>query len=391
MSFIASPIPENEESRLQAVEKAGVLDNLNEEIYNVYCHLSRQITKCPESWANVIDKNRQYNFVLDGKNINDIVNKTEINFKKVFIDKKFDNFKNYSFTKYTTDDILFNGNRGAVATAYIDFYNNDKNLFIATYDGIFAFANLNDIKKFQKINSNINSLIKYEKFYFNEQYGIKDIHIDDNRLYVSYIGEQKNSCHDLKIIAADLNEQFLNFKLFFKTQNCVDINNNHGYWAPQGAGGRIVNLDNSNLLFTTGDFRNRPLSQDVKSDYGKILKINIQSKNSEVVSLGHRNPQGLYYSNKFDFILSTEHGPKGGDEININNNPFSKVKNFGWPISSYGEHYAKKNAIFLHSLPRGSEVSNEVFLSKKSKVWQQAENRIHVQKSILLYCFDKLR
>ena len=47
------------------------MDNLNEEIYNVYCHLSRQITKCPESWANVIDKNRQYNFVLDGKNIND--------------------------------------------------------------------------------------------------------------------------------------------------------------------------------------------------------------------------------------------------------------------------------------------------------------------------------
>ena len=46
------------------------MDNLNEEIYNVYCHLSRQITKCPD-WANVIDKNRQYNFVLDGKNIND--------------------------------------------------------------------------------------------------------------------------------------------------------------------------------------------------------------------------------------------------------------------------------------------------------------------------------
>ena len=34
--------------------------------------------------------------------------------------------------------------------------------------------------------------------------------------------------------------------------------------------------------------------------------------------MGHRNPQGLYYSKKFDFILSTEHGPKGGDEININ-------------------------------------------------------------------------
>ena len=44
---------------------------VNEEIYNVYCHLSRQITKCPDSWANVIDKYRQYNFVLDGEDIND--------------------------------------------------------------------------------------------------------------------------------------------------------------------------------------------------------------------------------------------------------------------------------------------------------------------------------
>ena len=52
---------------------------------------------------------------------------------------------------------------------------------------------------------------------------------------------------------------------------------------------------------------------------------------------------------------------------------------------------AKKDAIFLHCLPRGPEVSNEVFLGKKSKVFQQALNRIYVQKSILLYCFDKLR
>ena len=52
---------------------------------------------------------------------------------------------------------------------------------------------------------------------------------------------------------------------------------------------------------------------------------------------------------------------------------------------------AKKDAIFLHCLPRGGEVTDEVFLSKQSKVWQQALNRVYVQKSILLYCFDKLR
>ena len=47
-------------------------------------------------------------------------------------------------------------------------------------------------------------------------------------------------------------------------------------------------------------------------------------------------------------------------------------------------------AYLLHCLPRGDEVSDEVFYGKKSKVWQQALNRVYVQKSILLYCFDKL-
>ena len=52
---------------------------------------------------------------------------------------------------------------------------------------------------------------------------------------------------------------------------------------------------------------------------------------------------------------------------------------------------AKKNCIFLHCLPRGNEVSEDVFLGKHSHVWQQAMNRVHIQKSILLYCFGKLR
>ncbi|OCW75550.1 ornithine carbamoyltransferase [Pelagibacteraceae bacterium GOM-A1] len=54
-------------------------------------------------------------------------------------------------------------------------------------------------------------------------------------------------------------------------------------------------------------------------------------------------------------------------------------------------NYAKKNCIFLHCLPRGDEVEDDVFLGKNSHVWQQALNRVHVQKSILLYCFGKLR
>ncbi len=53
--------------------------------------------------------------------------------------------------------------------------------------------------------------------------------------------------------------------------------------------------------------------------------------------------------------------------------------------------YAKRDCIFLHCLPRGTEVDEEVFTSVQSKVWLQALNRVHVQKSILLYCFGKLR
>ncbi len=283
----------------------------------------------------------QKNLFKTGKNINNLINPKEINFKIIFENKEFDDFKEYSFSKYTTNDILFNGNRGAIGTGFIDFYNEDNRLFLATYDGVFASAELNSLQKFNKIDSNINSLVQYEKFYLHDQYGIKDILIDENTLYVSYIGKREDNCYDLKIISTELNEKYLNFQIFYETSNCVNVKNSHGFYPAQGAGGRIVKLDNSNILFTTGDFRNRPLAQNLKSDFGKILKINTKNRNAKVISSGHRNPQGLYYSKKFNFIISTEHGPKGGDEVNINLDPLKKIKNYGWPISSYGEHYYK--------------------------------------------------
>ncbi|MDA7552213.1 ornithine carbamoyltransferase [Candidatus Pelagibacter sp.] len=73
-------------------------------------------------------------------------------------------------------------------------------------------------------------------------------------------------------------------------------------------------------------------------------------------------------------------------------NKLKKIKEFkNFKINSKIMNYAKKDAIFLHCLPRDTEVSNDVFLGKQSKVWQQALNRVYVQKSILLYCFGKLR
>ena len=78
--------------------------------------------------------------------------------------------------------------------------------------------------------------------------------------------------------------------------------------------------------------------------------------------------------------------------LNDKVNKTKKIKDFNnFQINSKIMSSAKKNVTFLHCLPRGSEVSNEVFLGKNSKVWLQALNRVHVQKSILLYCFGKLR
>jgi len=78
--------------------------------------------------------------------------------------------------------------------------------------------------------------------------------------------------------------------------------------------------------------------------------------------------------------------------LNDKINKVKKIKDFkNFQINSKTMSFAKKDVTFLHCLPRGTEVTSEVFLGKNSKVWLQALNRVHVQKSILLYCFGKLR
>ena len=76
------------------------------------------------------------------------------------------------------------------------------------------------------------------------------------------------------------------------------------------------------------------------------------------------------------------------DKVNIT----KKIRDFKeFRIDNNLMKVTKPKSIFLHCLPRGNEVSEEVFFGKHSKVWQQALNRIHVQKSILCYVFGQLR
>ena len=83
------------------------------------------------------------------------------------------------------------------------------------------------------------------------------------------------------------------------------------------------------------------------------------------------------------------------DKVISMNDKVNKVKKLhdfkNFKIDKKLMSFAKKDCIFLHCLPRGKEVDEKIFSSRQSKVWQQALNRVHVQKSILLYCLGKLR
>jgi aldose sugar dehydrogenase len=114
-------------------------------------------------------------------------------------------------------------------------------------------------------------------------------------------------------------------------------------------GSRIVFDNEGYLYFSNGDKGNIPMNaQDLTNAHGKIHRINddgtIPSDNpfvdsvgaiASIWSYGNRNPQGLYFDKANNILWEAEHGPKGGDELNI----IQKGKNYGWPVITYGINY----------------------------------------------------
>ncbi|HYW60817.1 MAG TPA: PQQ-dependent sugar dehydrogenase [Xanthobacteraceae bacterium] len=121
---------------------------------------------------------------------------------------------------------------------------------------------------------------------------------------------------------------------------------------PGGAanlGCRIVQADDGNLFVTLGDhFRPRDEAQNLANHIGKIVRIRpdgeVPSDNPfvdragarpEIWAYGVRNPQGLAFDPMTGRLWENEHGPRGGDEVNI----IEKGKNYGWPVIGYGIDY----------------------------------------------------
>ena len=253
-------------------------------------------------------------------------------------------YSKYLFTKFQTNYLDHGKAIDAAASAYIEEFN-DK-ILLANADGIFSFFYKKHLSQneFESIiiPTNIKEIIKYPEFYEKSEDGIKDILVDGDKLFVSFTNQLTDKCYNTSILVADINLEYLNFNKFFVPNQCVKQDNDYGWINHHIAGGRMVNFKDNKILFSTGAMQYFKHPQDKTSPLGKILSIDKNTANWEIISMGHRNVQGLKYDHKEDIIFSTEHGPTGGDEFNINFNPSSiDIKNFGWPISSYGEHGAK--------------------------------------------------
>ena len=278
----------------------------------------------------------------------------EINIKKKLKKLEFPKYKSLEINLYNNKKKLnfYKSNNQLVrginnffpGSGYLDLYENK--LFLISATGLIGYSNnlYGDSIIFNQINNNINDFLSLDEINKGNWFSVKDLLVVNNNIYVSFTNEQKNNCWNTSVIVAKLNFEYLKFSNFFEPKYCVKSKNNYDKeFNAHQSGGKLFKYDDDNIILTMGDYRLRKLAQDINSTFGKILKLNSKSKKYEILSLGHRNPQGLYYDLDKDYIISTEHGPHGGDEINLNLNT-KIVKNFGWAISSYGEHYGGKES-----------------------------------------------
>ena len=330
LSITAKNIKKNLESKSDQIEFLKKnLENKKKQIKNIHSKLNKK---------NIIVENLIFE---DG-----------IKFEKK--DDKYFKIKknNFILKEFYSNDIIFAKHPDASSSAYLDYY--DNKIFLVTATGQISYSNFSNFSSdefiFNNIKSNIRELIKYDEFYNSSQFGIKDILIYKDQIYVSYIKEHYKNCYSTSILFGNLNNNLINFKEFYTPSSCINKNDvffdssKHDKLVVHQSGGRIIIVDNK-LIFSIGEFRLRTHAQDSKNDFGKIISIDLANKEKKIISMGHRNPQGLYFSEDLNSFFSTEHGPNGGDEINLIKNELEEIEiqNFGWPISSYGRHYHDDN------------------------------------------------
>lgn len=193
--------------------------------------------------------------------------------------------------------------------------------------------------------------------YFRGQGGLLDVALhpafaDNGLVYLSY-AHGDASANATRVARARLGDGALeNLEVIFTVAPAKDT--------PQHYGGSLAFLGDGTLLVTTGDgFDYREAAQDVNGMLGKTLRISddggIPADNpfaqdggaAAVWTYGHRNPQGLAVDPLTGRVYQHEHGPRGGDELNL----LRPGRNYGWPMTTYGVDYTGAYVSPFQELP----------------------------------------
>ena len=139
---------------------------------------------------------------------------------------------------------------------------------------------------------------------------------------------------------------------------------NHSSSAAKHFGSRIAFDGKGHIFFGVGERGSRPTAQDLADHSGSIIRLNLDGSvppdnpfvgrdnaMPEIWSYGHRNPQGLAYDPETDRLWDIEHGPRGGDEINL----VEPGNNYGWPVISYGREYREDKMVGESTHKEGME------------------------------------
>lgn len=136
------------------------------------------------------------------------------------------------------------------------------------------------------------------------------------------------------------------WRTIFDAEPCLGFVFPYPFLQTPLAGGKMLTDGDCCLLIITGDHAWNGedtaagfpiLAQDPTSHLGKLIRVNIESGAAEILTLGHRNPQGFARDGE-GRLWAAEHGPLGGDELNL----LRYGENYGWPLNSYGFIYGRK-------------------------------------------------
>ena len=329
-SFIKSKVPDNFKRYLKeniSYFKAKELEKQSTKLKNENIKINK---KRVSNWRNLSENHMRYMDlylkVIDQKNITSTDNK-KYSLKKFKIP-----FFDLDYYEWEQKPI-----------GYLEQTN--EKVFFVTGNGVFMSYDKKKINSdeipLNLIETNLKEIILDQNFFNIDRISVKDLLIKDEHIYLSYTREQKEDCYNTSIIRSKINDNYLKFEDFFVYEDCVPTS--YQEWNAHQTGGTMFSSGNmKDIIFSIGEFRDRKRAQDKDSIFGKVVKININNKNYEVISMGHRNVQGLYYEESKKVLIMSEHGPRGGDELNINYDIENNKKNYGWPIASYGEHYNTK-------------------------------------------------